>query len=100
MAAWNDKRPGIRLGDMNGIVGLTAWCTECGRHSDIPMRQALHWWGVRTRARDVARDLRCKACGARRAEIKLQAPTWAQQKREELETPPQRWTGSAHSRRS
>src|SRR5262245_33394139 len=77
MVAWNDKQPGERLGAMQGLAGLTAWCMACGRFSDIPKARALELWGARTRIRDIARDLRCKVCGKRRAEIKIQALTWA-----------------------
>jgi hypothetical protein len=83
MVAWNDKRPGARLGPMDGLVGLTVWCTACGRHGDITKAQAHYWWGVRTRTRDVARDLRCKVCGAKRAEIKVHVQTWAEYRAEQ-----------------
>jgi hypothetical protein len=64
---WNDRRRGVRLGAMGRILGLSVQCTVCGHRARIRRAVALRLWGVRTFSRDVARDLRCRRCGASKA---------------------------------
>jgi DNA-directed RNA polymerase subunit RPC12/RpoP len=78
MVAWDCKQPGVRLGEMDSLSGLTVRCLACRRHETIEKAEALRLWGVRTRLREVARDLRCKECGSREIDIKMAAMTWSE----------------------
>ena len=70
MVWYNSKDPGIRLGDDTSL-GLSISCTKCTHTARIRLDVALRLWGERTRARDIARDLRCSRCKARAASVQV-----------------------------
>jgi hypothetical protein len=80
---WNDKRRGVRLGTMRHAMGLAIHCTACGHSSRIRRRVSLRLWGERTRARDVARDLRCTRCGEAKACVQVMTDTRIHERRTE-----------------
>lgn len=78
MVWFNDKERGVRLG-LDTSLGLSISCTHCHRIARIRLDVALRLWGERTFARDIARDLRCSACGARAACVHVisdSRPAW------------------------
>lgn len=74
MVWYNSKERGVRLGSHAGL-GLSISCTKCSRIARVRIDTALRLWGERAFARDIARDLRCSACGARAACIHVIAET-------------------------
>ena len=78
MVWYNDKEKGVRLGHDTSL-GLSISCTKCHHIARIRLDVALRLWGERTHARDIARDLRCSKCNARRACVHVisdSRPSW------------------------
>ena len=70
MVWYNSKHAGIRLGDDTSL-GLSVSCTKCTHTARIRLDVALRLWGERTRAREIARDLRCSRCRAHAASVQV-----------------------------
>lgn len=79
MVWYNSKERGVRLGD-DTTMGLSVSCTKCHHVARIRLDTALRLWGERTRAREIARDLRCSRCGQCAASVHVISdvrPPWA-----------------------
>ena len=65
----------IRLGELlEAAAGLSAWCRICGHHQLLDVQHLLGQLGPAAGLAEAAGRLRCRACGARQAELRPHYP--------------------------
>jgi DNA-directed RNA polymerase subunit RPC12/RpoP len=72
MVSRRSAHPGPRLGEIEDAAGLLIRCERCMALGLMPMFRARHLWGVRTRLRQVATDIRCSKCSSREIDVSIE----------------------------
>ena len=66
---YDSKERGYRITETDGVLGLYLSCLACRRTVVMVWADVVNTWGVGTWTRDIARSLKCTACGQRRGSI-------------------------------
>lgn len=77
---WDSKERGYAITENEQTDGLYLGCGVCSHSVRMRWADVLATWGAGTFTRDIARSLKCSACGERRGYIMAWAdsrPRWA-----------------------
>jgi hypothetical protein len=66
---YDSKERGYRIDESDGVFGLYLSCCACKHTVVMVWADVVRTWGVGTWTRDIARSLKCTACGARKGSI-------------------------------
>jgi hypothetical protein len=72
MVNTRSAKPGPRLGEIEDAAGLPIRYERCTALGLMPMFRARHLWGVRTRLRQVAADIRCSMCASKEIDVSIE----------------------------
>lgn len=80
---WNSKERGYQIGTEHGTEGLYLSCLACKRTVRMRWVDVIATWGVDAWTRDIARSLKCSACGERKGSIMA----WVDSRRRGVDLP-------------
>lgn len=72
MVNTRSAQPGPRLGEIEDAAGLLIRCERCTSLGLMPMFRAKHLWGIRTRLRQVAADIKCSKCSSKEIDVSIE----------------------------